>query len=261
MSTFDYIGDPDPPQHTGFLLAEEAALKQYLSGRQAPSGRNGDLKDVPVYFRWPDSTRRITYPYITIDLLNISPAYGRWTSLFNEADTPAEFIDDSTGAVRYGQYYPSESYDVATDPEKTYYIERFLPYNLMFQISVWSRSIQVDRYLQGRFMVDIFPPRSFFIGVEADHVWRRCELLEWVSADSLETTEADKRILRKIYTIVLETEIPTSKVLEVGKIRKIHVDIYDKDADFTLAPGHPSDSPAHSEIAESFTTVAPPSGT
>ena len=131
---------------------------------------------------------------------------------------------------------PNHDYDGLPEEQSGYYMGNYLPFNLMYQVSTWTRSIQQDRILTGKFFTDIVGPRSFFIGVDADHTWRRCELLEWISGDTLETTEAAKQTFRKIYTINMEAEIPTSAIYELVRVGRVHVDIYDKLFDPRQAP-------------------------
>ena len=226
---------------TGFLLAEDDAVKRYFSGLTVPTRRGP--KNVPVYFRWPGSERKITYPMITIDQLTINPAYDRWHSVIDEYKTLSYFeTRDENGdlvSVREGHYFPSVSYDLSNVPtdkpieenegESTgFYAENFLPHDILYQISTWTRSVQQDRYLAGKFFVDMVAPRSFFIGVDADHTWRRCEMLEYVDGDTIETTEADKTTFRKIYTMKMEAEIPSSKLYELVKVGRVNVKFYDK---------------------------------
>lgn len=253
----------DLDANTGFLLAEEAALKQYLSGRiTIPRPRKAD-SEVGVYFRWPTSERTIKYPFITIDLLSIDPAYDLWHSDHDEMADPARFYDPDTGITREGIYHPSVTPDALpegvdiSDPGQT--MGRLLPYRLMFQIGTFATSPLDDRAMHAKLMVEVLPPRSFWIGVDADHVWRRCELLQWVSADSQETTEAGNRMFRKMYTISMETEIPTTTLRQVEAVRQIHVDIYDLTSQVPLPVEHETEAD-HSSIADTFTTVEPPSG-
>jgi hypothetical protein len=259
------LAQVDIDAHTGFLLAEEAALKHYLAGKlTVPRPRNKADAEVAVYFRWPGSERTIKYPYITIDLLSIDPAYDLWHSETDVMDDPAEFVDPETEEIRLGMYYPSVTSDILpegveiTDPNLS--MSHFLPYRLLFQISTFATSPIDDRAIHAQMMIDVLPPRSFWIGVDADSVWRRCELIQWVSADSQETTEAGNRMFRKVYTISMETEIPTGTLSQVERIRQLHVDIYDTATEQRLPVGHATESD-HSVIADSFTTVAPPEGT
>lgn len=254
----DFISDPDVEAHTGFVLAEEAALKFYLSGIQVPNPRGGgEVSEVPVWFRWPESERRMAYPFITIDLLNVVPAYERWTSLWNAVDQTDYFTGIGANPDREGVYYPGYSPGLDLDPDKSYYVERYLPYDLLFQVSTFARSAYHDRFLTSRFITDIFPPRgNFWIDVEADHVARRCELLQWTSGDSMETNEAAKRMFRKIYTVLMETEVPESKVYEYDKVETVHVDIYDRGRPERESVGHPVGG-SHTVAVSSSTFVEP----
>ena len=252
----EILADPSVSEHTGFILAEEAALKQHLSGIEVPNPRGEEeLSEVPVWFRWPESERRMSYPFITIDLIGVNPAYDRWTSIFDAAKAPVDYYDDE-GFTRSSVYYPGYTSDIGQDPDKSYYIERYLGYNLMFQVSTFARSAYHDRFLTSRMMVDVFPPRSFFIHVPVDGVMRRCELLQWVSGDTMETNEAAKRMFRKVYTVLMETEIPVSKIVEYEKISKVHLDFYDRADSRRESVTHDADEP-HQIAVTSSTYVDP----
>jgi hypothetical protein len=253
----------NPEAGTGFLLAEEAALKKYLAGSiSLPRPRKANA-EVPIYFRWPSSERTIKYPYITIDLLDITPAYDLWHSSVNVAHSPALFEDSETGDVREGLYYPSVTPDVLPDgvdiSDFGLQMGDYLPYRLMFQISTFASSPIDDRMIHANMIINVLPPRPFWIGVSADHVWRRCELMQWTSADSQETTEAGNRMFRKVYTISMETEIPTTTLQQIPEIERLHVDIYDKEFGEPLAPTHDIEDD-HSTALDTFTLEAPPSG-
>ena len=254
----NFISDPDVVAHTGFLLAEEAALKLYVSGLEVPNPRSpGELEEVPVWFRWPESERRISYPFITLDQLSITPAYDRWHSVHDQRRVPSHFRGTGNNPDRWGHYYPGYTPDVEMAEGKTYGTDRYLPYNLMFQISTFARSAYHDRFLTSRFITDIFPPRgNFWIDVDADHVARRCELLQWTSGDSMETNEAAKRMFRKIYTVLMETEVPESKVYEYDKVETVHVDIYDRRRPERESVGHPVGG-SHTVAISSSTFVEP----
>jgi hypothetical protein len=46
-------------------------------------------------------------------------------------------------------------------------------------------------------------------------------------ADTMETTESgNKRIFRKIYTIIMDAEIPQSTIEELYKVSRVHTDVY-----------------------------------
>lgn len=262
MTAWDYdlaLGEIDHLAHTGLLLAEDAALKEYLTGITVPN-RDG-MTDVEVWFRYPEGERRIHYPFITIDFLAIEPSYDRWTSYFRMEPDYAEFRDPMTSeVVRTGMYIPSVSDSLpeleGDEGTTSHVVENYLMHALTYQITVHSRSAIHDRYLTSRFMTDIFPPRPFFIGVDADMTWRRCEMLGIQSADITETTESgNKRIFRKVYTLRMDAEIPQSKIAEVAQVLRVHADVYADTTRRELATHNYDD--VH-EIGEPVTVEPPP---
>ena len=50
---------------SGFLLAEDEALKQHLSGITVTDDRN-EHRPVKVFFRYPEGETEKHYPFITI---------------------------------------------------------------------------------------------------------------------------------------------------------------------------------------------------
>lgn len=253
------VGEVDHLLHTGLLLAEDAALKAYLTGITVPDKTS--MIPVDVWFRYPEGERRIKYPFITIDFIAINPSYDRWTSDHYVDPNYCSFLDPVTGQeVRTGMYIPSTASELP-DPEEGYstHIDPYLMYRLTYQISVHCRSAIHDRYLLSRFMTDILPPRPFFIGVDADSTWRRCELVGMQPADTTETTESgNKRIFRKIYTITMDAEIPQSKIYEVKQVVRVHGDVYPTTTPQRESVSHEYDD-THTK-AEPFTVVPPPSG-
>lgn len=265
MTTWDYdlaVGEPDHLTHTGLLLAEDAAMKTYLSGLTVPGRGEGDWIDVGVWFRYPEGERREKYPFITIDFLGINPSFERWTSSFKIPENAAVFRDPETGEeVRRGMYIPSVASELPEleDPDETgYSIDNFLMYTLMYQVTTFARSALHDRYLTSRFMTDVFPPRSFFIGVDADATWRRCELASMQAADTYETTESgNKRVFRKVYTVTMDAEIPQSRMSVYRRTERVHADVYDLDnGSLRESVSHDFDDP-HTR-AEPVTVVPPP---
>lgn len=263
-----YVGDPNWSTHTGFLLAEDDALKTYLQGMKVPTMEGGNVgtdQDVPVWFRYPEGERRKQFPFITIDLIGVNPAYDRWTSI-RHVDPLHEVQwrePGSDAAAGEGLYTPSVrptlleggiDADDSIPGDTGLHVDQYLMYELMYQVTVHARSSRHDRILMSRFFTDIFPPRPFWIGVAADQTWRRCNLLQSTQADTMETTESGaKRVFRKVYTITMDAEIPQSRVQELVKVTQIHFDLYD-----TLAEGqresndHASYGPH--EIANDFGT-------
>lgn len=197
------LAEPDLSAHTGFILAEEAALKDHLTGITVPklNTRDGSptVERIPVkvWYRFPEGERQVQYPFITIDLINVEPAFDL-------------FHSDHYQKLE-GLYRPSISPTIPSPlfGNGTWAVLNYLPFRLFFQVSTFSRSNLHDRYLTSIFMTDILPVRPFFIRCGADDTWRRTENLQMVQSNTPETTESGtKRIFRKMWTISMQAEIP-----------------------------------------------------
>ena len=199
----DLKREPNIYTHQGFLLAEDEALKTYLSGITVP-GREPAAPRVPVglWFRWPEGERQVKYPFITLDLTQVEPAY----DLFH-SDHWLGYED---------LYQPSYSPTVPTPPAgMRYNVRNYLPFRLTYQVAVHSRSALHDRYLQSIFHTDYLPARPFWIWCDTDETWRRTELLQDQQAHLSETTESGtKRIFRRVYTVSMMAEVPQDRLAD-----------------------------------------------
>jgi hypothetical protein len=209
--------------HVGFLLAEDEALKTYLTGIEVP-GRDPDSprEKVGVWFRWPQSERQIKYPFITIDAITAEPAY--------------ELFHSNHWENTQGLYRPSVSPTLPPPVQgwalQDYQILNYLPFRLVYQVSVFSRHNLHDRYLRSIFATDVFPQRPFWIACDADNTWRRTELIGYANTDQSETSESGtKRIFRKVYTVSLLAEVPQTRFLDASfyKVFRLHIDAYERD--------------------------------
>lgn len=214
----------DIHEHVGFLLAEDEALKSYLTGITVPGRDSGDpYEKVGVWFRWPQSERQIRYPFITIDAITAEPAY--------------ELFHSNHMEPTQGLYRPSVSPTLPPPGpdgwgKMDYAILNYLPFRLVYQVSVFTRHNLQDRYLRSIFATDVFPQRPFWIACDADNTWRRTELIGFANTDQPETSESGtKRIFRKVYTVQMLAEVPQTRFLDAAfyKVFRVHVDAYDRE--------------------------------
>lgn len=221
MSIRPLIAEPDLQAHRGFMLAEDEALKQYLTGIVVPGRDEGTTVPVGVWFRWPEGERQIRYPFITIDSITAEPAYELFHSNHQE---PIE-----------GLYRPS--FDTQLPPPSGgwgimgYSILNYLPFRLVYQVNVYSRSNLHDRYLRSIFATDVFPQRPFWIGCDADMTWRRTEQIGYAATDQAETSESgSKRIFRKVYTVQMLAEVPQTRLAEAEfyKVFRVYLSVRDR---------------------------------
>lgn len=223
MSIRPLIAKPDIYEHTGFMLAEDEALKNYLTGITVPGRDPATAEEkVGVWFRWPTGERQLKYPFITIDSINAEPVYELFTS---------DHLEDTIGLYR-----PDVSSTLPPPPEgwnkQGYQVLNFLPFRLIYQVNVYSRHNLHDRYLRSIFATDVFPHRPFWIGVDTDMTWRRTEQIGYASTDQSETSESGtKRIFRKVYTISMLAEVPQQRFIDAAfyRVFRVHLDAYDRD--------------------------------
>ena len=215
------MNEPDIHAHTGFMLAEDEALKHYLTGIMVPGQHEDSPKvEVGVWFRWPTGERQLQYPFITIDSITAEPAYELFTSNHLEPVSGLYRPDVSPSLPP-----PSGGWEVMD-----YGIVNYLPFRLVYQINVFSRYNLHDRYLRSIFATDVFPQRPFWLGVDADNTWRRTEQIGYVASDQSETSESGtKRILRKIYTISMLAEVPQQSLADSEFYRVFRVFLSVKD--------------------------------
>jgi hypothetical protein len=180
-----------------------------------PDGR-GTEKPVRTWFRFPDSATQITYPYITIDLIGIEPAYDLWHSeyaLYRDSEVEE---DSNTGEVSGHRLYdPSTSPNIGLtdqDPPDFFLRRNYLQYRLFFQLGLWCDNVAHDRILTARMFRDIVMPHPSWLHCPADGVWKRMETISWTPADIPPQEGASKRIFRKIYTISVQTDIPQDRL-------------------------------------------------
>jgi hypothetical protein len=226
MTIRPLIAEPDIYEHVGFMLAEDEALKSYLTGIEVPGMKPTDPKvKVGVWFRWPEGERQIKYPFITIDSITAEPAYELFHSNHQEP------LVDRDGSNMYRPSFsptlppPSGGWGVMG-----YSILNFLPFRLVYQVNVYSRFNLHDRYLRSIFATDVFPQRPFWIGVDADQTWRRTEQIGYAATDTSETNESGtKRIFRKVYTVSMLAEVPQTRLTESEFYRVFRVFLSIKD--------------------------------
>jgi hypothetical protein len=217
------LAEPDIHEHKGFMLAEDEALKKYLSGITVPGQKSTDNQiKVGCWFRWPEGERQLRYPFITIDSITAEPAYELFHSVHVE---PSK-----------GLYRPSVSPTLPQPPQgwgkQDYGVLNYWPFRLVYQVNVYSRSALHDRYLRSIFATDVLPQRPFWIGCDADNTWRRMEQVGYASTDQAETSESGtKRIFRKVYTVSMLAEVPQERLADQAfyKVFRVFLSLRDRE--------------------------------
>lgn len=206
---------------SGFLLAEDEALKNRLSGLTVTDDRDAS-RDVQVFFRYPEGETERLYPFITIELIDIVHARNRQHSVVDQYGVLANnnaWQDD----VATLSYWPSVS-DEITVPTGFQYTKttEFVPVDILYQVSTFARSFQHDRQLVSKLMYGRLGFRYNSIHIPADNTSRRLDLLDWTTADLLDPEAGyRKRIFRKIYTLQMSAELPTSDFIGIKRATSV----------------------------------------
>jgi hypothetical protein len=204
---------------TGFLLAEDEALKNLFRNLTVTDDRD-NAREVQVFFRYPEGETERSYPFITLEHIDIVHARNRQHSeteiLYQTGRQGAPAIP-GTSSYRM-DYWPSTSasFNHITNKNNYDYLEanEHVPVDLLYQISTFTRSAIHDRQLTGTILAQVLPFRRGFIEVPADGSIRRLDLLDWTTADLLDPEAGyRKRIFRKVYTVQMTAEIPSSQVI------------------------------------------------
>lgn len=215
----------------GFTLAEDAALKQRLMSLRVSDDRDMQ-RPIQVFFRYPEAETEKSYPFATIDLIDIQYARDRQESErryyytnVSGASAPPLYVQSASDSLNY---FPSEmsAVDIQQDWEgdNVYlYTDQFVPVNLMYQISTYCRSQRHDRQLTAAMLRYVFPLRRGFIEIPEDGTIRRCDILDWRSADLLDQESGyKKRIFRKVLTVQINAEIPQRDLASVKRVSTVN---------------------------------------
>lgn len=189
---------------TIWIEEEDLALKQKLStmvvtDASAPAGR-----PVKIWYRMPEmEERQVVYPFVTLELFDVSEALDR--------------------AHRGGRLQPTQTgfgpSDLAPpDPNHTWVTEWPVAMNLDYQVSTYARSNLHDRQMLGQ-MWTTLPGRYGHIGGDSTHRPRTAQLLSFSTADRID--EFGKRLFRKIFHVRVFSEIYNVTPKQITQVQQI----------------------------------------
>lgn len=219
----------------GFLLAEDAALKNQFSQITVSDDRNA-TRPVNIFFRYPDNETERSYPFITIELIDIVHSLQRQHSdvlLYGPTGTAASALESAPNAMNY---WPSTMSDFsAYEPDSDVVMSHeFIPVDLLYQVSTFTRSALHDRQLTGQILSRAARFRYGFIAIPEDGTTRRLDLLDWITADLLDPEAGyRKRIFRKIYTLQMNAELTVSDFVLAKRALSVTTAIIDMDSQKT----------------------------
>ena len=223
--------------NAGFTLAEDAALKNRLTALSVSDDRDM-RRPVKVFFRYPDAETEKSYPFATIELIDIEFDAQRQHSEVNYYyTTSVSAAQHHRSGVNSMDYFPSEYnaddiQGLLSGNTEFMVTDQFVPVNLMYQVSTYCRSQRHDRQLSALMLRYVFPFRRGFIEIPEDGTIRRCDMLDWRQADVLDQEAGfNKRIFRKVYTVRINAEIPQKDIFTVKAVSEVNGTIRDNYTD------------------------------
>lgn len=179
-----------------FLLSEDEALRNLLKDMVVTDQKSvtgeGPQRKVKVYFGQPDQELRDqTYPYITIDMIDINEDTARAMRGFA---APSYMGDPTTGPNN------TDAYDPETQSWKIHWP---IPVNIDYQITTYSRQPRHDREILAQILYTKIPMR-FATLQPNDGTVRRLDLLDIAKRD---VTEQGKRLFVNAFTVRVSSEI------------------------------------------------------
>ena len=193
-----------------FLLSEDEALRNLMLGVTVTDQKSAtDSLDRPVsvFFGQPDQELRSqSYPYITVDMIDVSRDFdrehrGKVNDVTPNADylTPANLPD----GMGWEFHYP-------------------IPVNIDYQITTYCRHPRQDRQLLSQILHTKLPFRFGQISLD-DGTIRRVEVLDVSKRDN--NSEQAKRLFVNAFTVRVSSEIPEVKLSELYKVLTVHTDV------------------------------------
>lgn len=201
-----------------FLLSEDKALREKLQGmvvHDQKSDGQEQARPVQVWFGQPDQELRAqTYPYITIDMIDVVREADREMRGLVKPEYMAdpETVPDGEGGT------------IPFDPEvHDWVIDLPIPVAIDYQITTYARHPRHDRELLSQLLHEKLLLRFDQLDLE-DGTNRRLEVLNVSKRD---VTEQAKRLFVNAITVRVSSEIPQAALHGLYKVLTTDLQLFD----------------------------------
>ena len=173
-----------------FIIAEDLALKTYLQGLTVGDEKSAN-RQVKVWFGYPDvEVREQTFPFITIDLIDISPG--------NDRQTSGRFVDNDYRGTQVPVTNSTYSYDVP------------IAFDLSYQVTTYARHPRHDRAMLFQ-LQHTFPSKYGKLTVPnelgTESSVRNMFLDGFTKRDAVDGETGNRRLLRNVFTVRVVSEL------------------------------------------------------
>lgn len=220
---------------TGFLIAEDDALKAKLTGLTVSDPQFPDGRPVKVRFNEADAESAISYPLITLQMISIALAAdrvhsgGRYdlTYVPDRATSGAELVEANPDMIPEGGVYAPPG-TVPEGDEILYGLvssDSPIPVDLGYQVVAFSRHPRHNAQLVGQLMqADYlpFPPLLGYLRVDADGTCRRLECRGVSPAHTID--DERKRLFRTVFDVQVTAEMLPTTLEAIARVRSVVLD-------------------------------------
>jgi hypothetical protein len=198
-----------------FLLEEDEALRNLLKDMvvtdQKSVTEDGPQRKVGVWFGQPDQEiRNQSYPYITIDMIDIAEAFDR---AHRGRVNAAYYADPDT--MTTGVNWDSDLH--AKDMDYP------IPVNLDYQITTYARQPRHDRQILAQLLYTKIPLRFAVLNVGPDTQFGTTRRLDVLDISKRDITEQGKRLFVNAITVRISSEIAPTTFNKLYKVQELNV--------------------------------------
>lgn len=187
-----------------FIISEDRALHGKLQGMTVTDQKaenDGVPRQVGVWFGQPDQEiRNQSYPYVTIDLINV------------QRDPDREMRRD----FKAPEYLQPDNLEEG----QAYMVSELVPINLDYQITTYARHPYHDRAIMSQLISEKLPIRFGVLDVD-DNTVRRLDVIGISKRDSV---EQGKRLFVNAITIRVSSEIANGTLQQLYQVLSVHID-------------------------------------
>lgn len=192
-----------------FLLDEDLALRDLLKGLtvtdQKSATEEGAKRTVGVWFGQPDQEiRSQSYPYITIDMIDISEDFSR----AHRGKVKPPYIEDPETIGTNTPFDPDlHDWDIHYP----------IPVNIDYQITTYSRQPRHDRQILSQLLYTRIPLRFATLNTGPNTVYGTTRRLDVLDISKRDVTEAGRRLFVNAITVRISSEIAEQKLNKMYK--------------------------------------------
>ena len=199
-----------------FLLAEDEAIRNLLLGMtvtdQKSVTESGPTRSVGVWFGQPDQEMRDQkYPYITIDMIDISEDF---TRAMRGKVKPAYIQDPELGPN------DEDNYDGTT---QSWEIDYPIPVNIDYQITTYSRQPRHDRQILAQLLYTKIPLRFAVLLTGPNTVYGTHRRLDVLDISKRDVSENGKRLFVNAITVRVSSEIARETYTKLYKALELNI--------------------------------------